>query len=172
MMTIVREWHSHRELTEIESRAAEMYREVGYVPDGWATNHPEDFARHQASGLLWVSVLDGRPVGFAVADIYRDALHLEELDVDPDFGRRGIGTGLVSAVIADARRRRLRSITLRTFTTTPWSAGLYGKCGFRVLDDEVAPYYLGPLLDNESKMGLPMADRCTMAMDLQARPAA
>lgn len=48
----------------------------------------------QQAGLLWVALAAGEPVGFAVASVCGQRLHLEELDVLPAYGRRGIGSAL------------------------------------------------------------------------------
>ena len=46
------------------------------------------------------------PVGFALVEMLADDLpHLEELDVDPSHGRRGLGTALVRGVRVGDRLR-------------------------------------------------------------------
>ena len=48
---------------------------------------------------VWVALADDVPVGFAqIKVIEASAVHLEELDVHPDHGRRGFGSMLVMAV--------------------------------------------------------------------------
>ena len=165
VLKIVSNWKQFNVLRDIESTAAAKYFETGYDPSLWSTNHPEDFARYAANDLLWVALWENSPVGFAIADIFRDALHLEELDVLPEYQGRGIGTTLVNEVIAAARRRLMKTVTLRTFHTTPWSVGLYKKCGFQIIQE--TPYYLQLHLVNERNMGLPLDDRCTMLLSVQ-----
>jgi len=73
----------------------------------------------QREGHLWVALTDDVPVGFAHAElIARDAVHLEEIDVHPDHGRRGLGAKLVlrvcewaAAELADAQAARTRRVT-------------------------------------------------------------
>jgi GNAT superfamily N-acetyltransferase len=170
MAAIVRHWQDFAELQRIEQRASERYREIGYEALGWSDEFPESFARHEANGLLWVATVDGRAAGFAVADLFRDVLHLEELDVDPSHQRRGLGTLLVGAVIDEARARLLGAVTLRTFLTTPWSVGLYEKCGFRTVEPAREPAHLAPHRARERAMGLRRNERCTMILELRARP--
>lgn len=55
-------------------------------------NSAENFASAQLAGLLWVAVTaQDAPVGFALLCEIDGALHLDELDVHPAHGRRGIG---------------------------------------------------------------------------------
>ena len=52
-----------------------------------------------AACRLWVALTEEVPVGFALVEMLANDLpHLEELDVDPSHGRRGVGTALVRAV--------------------------------------------------------------------------
>ena len=48
-------------------------------------------------GRLWVALHAGTPVGFALADVLDGEAHLDELDVLPEFGRRGIGSGAMTS---------------------------------------------------------------------------
>ena len=86
-------------------------------------------------GHLWVAAAtaDDVPVGFAYADVLDGALHLEELDVLPSWGRRGIGRALVATVLTAARDAGLPAVTLTTFRDVPWNAPFYARLGFRTL---------------------------------------
>jgi GNAT superfamily N-acetyltransferase len=159
--TIVRHWPDRKALGRIEEEAASSYLKVGYDALSWAVNVPEE-----ANGLLWVAVLDGEPVGFAICDIFHTALHLEEIDVVPPHQGKGIGKALVKAVIEEARRRRMPMVSLRTFLTTPWSIELYRKEGFQVVKESEAPWYIPFHCRTESKIGFPIEDRCTMTLVL------
>lgn len=116
---------------------------------------------------VWVAEAGGELVGFAYADLLDDAVHLEELDVVPSWGRRGIGAALVEAVVADARRRELPAVTLTTFRDVPWNAPWYGSLGFRVLAESELGAGLDALLDHEERRGLPRALRVAMRRDVR-----
>ena len=56
--------------------------------------------------------------------------HLEQLSVQPDFARRGIGRSLVEAALDAARGRGYSWMTLCTFAGVPFNAPFYADCGF------------------------------------------
>ena len=94
----------------------------------------EGFQAAQAAGLLWVALSPQRhPVGFALVEREGLQLHLEELDVHPQHGRRGIGGALVETVCAWARDCGYAEITLTTYRDIPWNGPFYAKLGFKVL---------------------------------------
>ena len=87
-----------------------------------------------ADERLWVAVAGGSEiVGFALARWCDDDAHLQELDVLPEWGRRGIGRRLVAAVVAWATGKGRERVTLTTFTSVPWNAPFYERLGFVVL---------------------------------------
>jgi ribosomal protein S18 acetylase RimI-like enzyme len=134
------------------------------------TTPPGAFERAQRDGQVWVAVTTSDDsqvatatvVGFAYTDILEGALHLEELDVLPAWGRRGIGRALVETVVADARARMLSAVTLTTFRDVPWNAPFYARLGFRVLDSGELTPGLVKLFAHEEGRGLPRALRVVM----------
>jgi GNAT superfamily N-acetyltransferase len=86
------------------------------------------------AGLLWVAEApDGEVIGMALASDAGSDLHLDEIDVIPSRLRRGIGSLLLDAVLAEARSRGARRLTLLTVDFAPWTVGFYARHGFRVL---------------------------------------
>ena len=81
-------------------------------------------------GLTRVAVLDGRIVGFAT--LLADG-ELEDLFVDPDWMRRGIGRALVLDSVAAARAQGLKRIEV---TANGQALPFYESVGF-VLDGSV-----------------------------------
>lgn len=165
-LKIVKRWSDFEQLNEIEAGTAATYEKAGYASSPWTTGWPEDFGRYQANDLLWVALADGKPAGFAVCDIFKDMIHLEEIDVHPAYQGKGIGKALLTKVIEEAIRRRLTAITLRTFATTPWSINLYRKFGFQEINQGEEPYYISTHRAAERSMGFPEEGRCTMILPL------
>src|SRR6266566_2011016 len=86
-------------LSMIELAAAQLLR--GYAPESVLaeTTDEHTFADAARDGRLWVVSAGNTPVGFALVKMLaHDLPHLEEIDVDPSHGRRGLGTALVRAV--------------------------------------------------------------------------
>ena len=90
------------------------------------------------TGLAFVARAEGQIVGFVMlsgTDLVdddgtrRDVLTLTPLAVLPDFQRRGIGSALVRAAIAEADRRREPLVVLEG------SPQYYGRLGFRFAAD-------------------------------------
>ncbi len=130
----------------------------------------DSLATAQRAGLLWVA-LDpaGAPVGFAVASIREQRVHLDELDVRPEHGRKGIGSALVAAVEDYARNSDCTEMTLTTFRDVPWNAPFYARVGFEVIPEQELDADLLQRLSDETAMGLERSSRVAMRKPL-SRP--
>jgi GNAT superfamily N-acetyltransferase len=151
------------QLPDIELAAARLL--VGHAPDSVLTETTslETFEKARRARHLWVArTIDG-PVGFAHVEIIEPgAAHLEEIDVHPDHGRRGLGTQLVRLVCRWATDNTFQSVTLTTFRDVPWNMPFYSRLGFEV----IAPARLSPALravvDDETRRGLDPGRRVVM----------
>lgn len=155
-------------LGEIERAAGMMFQ--GVELDLVAEMEPLSLGllqSQQAKGQVWVAVgPDGRPVGFAVATLVDDAVHLEEVSVHPRVGRRGLGTRLVQAVCNWADERGYPAVTLSTFRDVPWNAPFYARIGFRTMaEEELGPGLLA-VRAHETEDGLNYQQRVFMRRDL------
>jgi GNAT superfamily N-acetyltransferase len=116
---------------------------------------------------LWVAADEGdRPVGFALAGIVGDNAHLDELDMHPAHGRRGLGAALVETVCDWAKSHGYHTITLTTLRQIPWNAPWYQRLGFRVLEENELSEALRDLLQAEIQRGLPADQRVAMQREL------
>jgi GNAT superfamily N-acetyltransferase len=124
----------------------------------------ETLAEAQRAGRLWVARTPaGAVVGFALVESLAGQPHLEEMDVHPEFGRRGIGRRLLAAVQAWARDSRFARVTLTTFREIPWNAPFYASCGFRALDATQWQPALAAVVREEAARGLDPTERLVMA---------
>jgi GNAT superfamily N-acetyltransferase len=88
--------------------------------------------------------------------------HLEEIDVHPEHGRRGLGTRLVIAICAWALTAGYRSLTLSTFRDVPWNMPFYAQLGFEVVPhDDLSPA-LRAVVRDETRRGLDPTRRVVM----------
>ena len=105
----------------------------------------------------------GEAVGFALVLEIGGFAHLEELDVLPPHGRKGLGSALLDAVCTWAGQGGYPAVTLSTFRDVPWNAPFYQRRGFRVVvpselsDDHVQ------LVVSEQRRGLRPDLRVMMA---------
>lgn len=120
-----------------------------------------------AKGRSLTVECDQKIVGFAAAIAFKSELHLEELSVLRAYQRRGIGSGLVRALQADARNSGFNAITLETFRAVAWNAPFYAKLGFQIIDDLERYPRLGDELARKIAAGMPPEDRCAMVAPIQ-----
>ena len=150
-------------LPAIELAAARLF--VGRAPESVLneTTTPDVLEKARREGHLWVALADDVPVGFAhVEVIERDAVHLEEIDVHPDHGRRGVGTRLVSQVCHWAARNGYGAVTLATFRDVPWNLPFYARLGFDIVPPEQLSPSLRAVVENETRRGLDPSRRAVM----------
>lgn len=155
-------------LPEIERRAARRFADIGLaVLADAAPTDVEVFRRGCGEGRVWVAehlgpAGDRGVVGFALVRFLDGDLHLQEMDVVPEHGRRGLGRRLVEAVCAGARERGAGRVTLTTFRDVPWNAPFYRRLGFREIAPEVLDASLRRLVAKELDAGLVPELRCVM----------
>jgi GNAT superfamily N-acetyltransferase len=150
-------------LPAIELAAARLL--TGHAPESVVTDTtPLDaLQRAQRTGHLWVALADDVAVGFAHVElIERDAVHLEEIDVDPEHGRRGLGTELVLRACRWAATEGYASVTLSTFRGVPWNMPFYARLGFEVVSPEQLSLALRAIVEDETRRGLDPAQRVVM----------
>lgn len=150
-------------LPAIELAAAQLLR--GHAPDSVLaeTTDERTFADAARDGRLWVASTECVPVGFALVKMLADdLLHLEEIDVDPSHGRRGLGTALVNAVCEWATDSGYALLTLTTFRTVPWNLPFYARMGFAEIPRETLRPELAAVVSEEADRGLDPHSRVVM----------
>jgi len=146
--------HLHA-IAAIERAAAELFAAEDLSPEAAAESTPiAVLAEAQAEGRLWVALSSGRPVGFALAGVVDGRGHLEELDVDPDYGRRGLGTQLLDRALCWQRSCELPGMTLTTFDHVAWNRPFYERRGFVRLAAPEPGSELERILAAEKRRGL------------------
>ncbi len=150
-------------LAAIELAAARLL--VGHAPESILSEsmHPDALHAAQEDGRLWVALEDDVPVGFAIVEMLANgAPHLNEIDVHPDHGRRGIGAALVRTVCEWAIQSGFDEITLTTFRSVKWNMPFYSRMGFEEIGAaDLSPELLEVVRD-ESSRGLDPEARVAM----------
>lgn len=152
-------------LQAIERRAGGLFRTHPVTATTTPSVTPiERLERGRVEGLLWVARENARAVGFALVEELGSAWHLEELDVDPSSGRRGIGRRLVEKVLEQAEACD-REVTLTTYSAVPWNAPFYERLGFVRLSEAELSEPLRHRMLEEADRGLALVDRVAMRFD-------
>lgn len=154
-------------LPDVERAAGRRFLEIAEtagIPED--VSPMEELVHAHGHGHVWVATLAERIVGFAYGTRLDGNFHLEELDVLPEFGRRGIGTALVRTVIHAAREAGFSAVTLSTFRHVAWNAPFYARLGFVVVPQTQLSGELARAFLDEERRGLPIEIRVVMRLDL------
>ena len=164
MVISIRQWLPDDDLAtlvEVDRAAGELFAAYGLdLP-------PDDPAAllSEVAAVL-VAEVESAVVGFAALD-EADALgYLAELAVLPAFGRRGVGSALLSAACSWAVRRGFPAITLTTFTDVPWNAPWYLARGFGPFPADRWGPRLRELWQSQVQAGILVAPRLAMIREL------
>jgi prepilin-type processing-associated H-X9-DG protein len=107
-------------------------------------NHPElldwsDLAVEE--GRTQVALADGHVAGFATISFIDEGLaEVEDLFVDPDWGRQGIGRALIEKIAAVARTIGLTCIEV---DANPHALAFYASVDFVAIGEAAVPYGTG-----------------------------
>lgn len=104
---------------------------AAWVPDDPVGAVLDDWTARRAAVTTWVAELDGSVVGFTDLDV--ETGYLDMLFVDPDAGRRGIGSALISQVLDEARAVGLREVTVQASRT---AQPVFVRHGFVVVREQ------------------------------------
>jgi GNAT superfamily N-acetyltransferase len=157
-------------LGAIERAAARLLE--GHAPPAVIDEVTEEseFLEAQRAGLLWVALLEDAPVGFAlVVMIGHGGPHLDEIDVHPRHGRRGLGAALVWTVCEWASLSGHAEVTLTTFRSLPWNMPFYARLGFREMPADELSAELRAVVEDETARGLDPARRVVMRYRCEPR---
>lgn len=125
-----------------------------------------DFGPALHAGCLLVALVGRTLVGFALAEILGDSLHLSQVSVLPDFGQRGIGRSLVTRIVETARERQFPAVTLTTFRDVPWNGPFYASMGFREIPRAQLSAELQGHIERDEGVGL--SNRVAMELRIDA----
>ena len=153
-------------LAAIELAAATLLRGHASPEVLLQTTSAATLARALHEGRLWVATMNDEPIGFALVEMLApDLPHLEEIDVVPTHGRRGVGSALVRTVCEWASMSGYRTLTLTTFRNVSFNMPFYARLGFGAVDPKDLGAELAALVEREASRGLLSDSRVVMAYD-------
>ncbi len=168
-------------IKEIELKSAVRFKGTGLIDDLLDHHFEQGLLKELiGDGQVWVAeqiLPDGQPrssqtvtphgpVGFAIATVLGPLAYLEEVDVLPNHGRRGLGRRLVETVAEWARGRNFPHLTLSTFVNISWNAPFYSTMGFEKLPKTQWSKEIEEIHMLEQKLGLPVEERTFMRLQL------
>jgi GNAT superfamily N-acetyltransferase len=156
-------------LSDIELAAATMFE--GYVPASvpQVSTPQSKFRSAQREGRLWVALFGETPVGFALVEMLAEDLpHLEEIDLTPAHGRRGLGTALVHTVLEWVVSAGYQQMTLTTFRSVPWNMAFYARLGFVEIPTHELRPEVEAVVRGEAGRGLDRDQRVVMGYFVNA----
>jgi predicted N-acetyltransferase YhbS len=119
------------------------------------------------AGTVWVATNNCNTViGHAVAREVDGTLYLQQIDVIPEHGRRGIGSALVNIVCSWAKTHSYQFVSLSTFRDIPWNAPFYSKLGFRIVSESELTNGFHQIRLQEVAAGLPLSERVYYAIQV------
>lgn len=162
--------HEVETALEIERRSSQRFAQVEGLT-GWVDDVTPAELVHVAINdrLAWVAELidSGELVGWCFASIIDDSLFVEQIDVLPEFGRRGIGQSLLTAVEDEAKERGLAALTLTTDAHVEWNRPWYEKLGFTVVSPSQQGPGLATAVAQEAERGFDMSRRVAMRREIR-----
>jgi 4-diphosphocytidyl-2-C-methyl-D-erythritol kinase len=154
-------------IREIEDEAGTLFWGLRLIDEALDPSFPLDAIGCLIDrGQVWVGCReDDLPVGMVIASVREGAAYVEELDVVPAHGRRGLGSRLLARVCEWAQVQGHATVTLSTFRDVPWNGPFYRKHGFRDLSPaEWTPDMLA-IREREAQHGLRIEARVFMRRD-------
>jgi GNAT superfamily N-acetyltransferase len=151
-------------LNEIEIAASSQFAGLGLIDHRLdCTFDKAELKELIVMGQVWVACDADVPVGFAIASVKSEGFcYLEEIDVLPQYGRRGIGATLVQTVRDWAARNGMQYVFLATFRSVPWNAPFYAKLGFSIVDRSDWTEDMHRIHELEIAAELPLDERVMM----------
>lgn len=125
-------------LAEIDRQADQLFLETGIsnimaIATGPLTPLDAFSAMIAACTVTVACPSDDVPAGFIAVQRLEDDIYVRLLAVDPDHGRRGIGTSLLSLAIDRGRRQGADRCVLSTFRDVIFNRPYYQRQGFTEL---------------------------------------
>jgi GNAT superfamily N-acetyltransferase len=111
-------------LPDLEARADAMFDSLGFGP------LPAPGSVDALGGALLVLVAGRPPTGFVRLEELGGLVHVEQLSVDPDHMRQGIGGRLIEVARQWAAEAGYAEMTLATYRDVSWNAPFYAAHGF------------------------------------------
>ena len=162
-------------LAEIERSAAKAFSPyidwLNVAPELLEGLVPLRFLRQaQVENRLWVATDEESVIGFVVIKFLIESCFIVELDVHPEYWRRGIGSALVEACCLRAKSQGFSKMMLTTFRQVPWNIPFYQTLGFALLPPTGWSPEIRAIVRHEARYGFAVEKRAVMVRSLRNKP--
>jgi GNAT superfamily N-acetyltransferase len=156
-------------LREIEDEAGERFNGLDIFDPSLSSSFSlDEMYRLAKLDQIWVACdSNDRPVGMIVASIRCGNGYIEELDVLPEHGRKGLGARLIEQVLKWALEQGCEYVDLSTFRDVPWNGAFYRKNRFRDLIPDEWTGDMPRIRGEETRRGLVPEARVFMRRDIR-----
>ncbi|KIQ50076.1 acetyltransferase [Citrobacter rodentium] len=152
-------------LRAIELAAFETLRHAGAMRGPASACSLDELSDFSRNGLLLAAYTpDAVPVGFIAGKVEGKWMHIAEMDVHPDWQRRGIGKRLMQAILHKGKLRGLTGATLTTDKMAPFNARFYARSGFEIVEGDARPLHLAAMIEDEFAKGFDPSRRVAMSI--------
>jgi len=152
-------------LRAVELASFETLRSAAAVSGAPSASTDEELQLYLDHDLLYAGCNPaGAIVGYCGGYVTEDLLHIGEMDVHPDWQRKGFGRELLTTLIDEGRTRRLKGATLTTDRFAPFNAPFYTSMGFQLVEKEACSPRLKKILEAEVAKGLDPLRRVGMVL--------
>ncbi|MQW88236.1 GNAT family N-acetyltransferase [Sinorhizobium saheli] len=152
-------------LRTIELASFETLRAADAVAGEAAASSDGELQQYLDAGFLFAAFdKQAIPVGYGGGYIADNFLHIGEVDVHPDWQKRGIGRQIMNALLDEGRARKLQGATLTTDRFAPFNSPFYTSLGFHPIEGDACPDRLSAILSAEKAKGLDPLRRVAMML--------
>ena len=127
---------------------------------------PQLFEQAWQRGMLWVVASEQELAGYLMAGVLGEDLHIQQMDVVPAHGRKGLGRALLRHAMEQARARGHQRAVLTTLSDVAWNAPFYASEGFIEWPSHAWSTGMREVMAAEAAAGFPMELRLAMQRQL------
>lgn len=119
-----------------------MYDHVVKTYGPWDEQWQIDFFKKQFKPSEYSIIMkEGKPAGTLALKTVDDTIHIDRLQIMPEFQSQGIGSAILDDLIIESKARGTR-LTLQVFKTNNRAKDLYSKNGFVVTSESKERYFM------------------------------
>ncbi len=112
--------------------------------------------------MLWVVASEQELAGYLMAGALDEDFHIQQMDVTPAHGRKGLGRALLRHALQQARASGHHRAVLTTLSDVAWNAPFYASEGFIEWPSHAWSAGMREVMAAEAAAGFPMELRLAM----------